>query len=87
MKKAIIAILLRVLNSSWLNATPCKYNFIGNIDNFSREDIESTLRQLPDITLREYLEIANRFKFCPISRTGITAIEPDGSYTQNVRFD
>ena len=87
MKTAVISILLRLLNSSWLNDTPCKYDFVGNIDNFSREDIESTLRQAPGMTLREYLEIANRFKFCPISRTGITAIEPDGSYTQNVRFD
>ena len=83
MKKLVVGLLLRLLNSSWLNATPCKYAFVGNIDNFSREDIESTLKESPKITLREYLEIANRFKFCPISRIGVSVIESDGTYSLN----
>ena len=86
MRRFAVSILLRILNSAWLNPTPCRYDFVGNLDNFSREDIESSLRQSPEMTLREYLEIADRFKSCPISRVGITAIEPDGSYTQNVRL-
>jgi hypothetical protein len=45
MRKRITQILLAVLNSRWFNQTPCRYDFVGNIDNFSREDIESNLRE------------------------------------------
>lgn len=86
MKKSIVRVLLALLNSRWLNGTPCHYEFVGNIDAFSREDMESSLREQPDMTLRQYLDVANRFKFCPVSRIGVTAIEPDGTYSQNVRF-
>jgi hypothetical protein len=86
MRNLLIRGLLAVLNSRWLNQTPCRYDFVGNIDNFSRQDIESSLRQDPAMTLQQYLELANRFKACPISRVGVTAIEADGSYTQNVDF-
>ena len=86
MKKFLIGILLRLLNTHFLNPTPCRYDFVGNVDNFSREDIASTLKVEPDMSLRRYLEIADRFKACPISRTGITVIEEDGSYSQNRRF-
>jgi hypothetical protein len=85
-RKLIVRRLLRLLNTQLLNPTPCRYDFVGNIDNFSREDIESSLRQSPAMTLQEYLDIANRFKACPVSRVGVTAIEPDGTYTHNVDF-
>ena len=86
MREQVVRVLLAILNSSVLNQTPCKYEFVGNIDAFSREDVESSLRQQPDMTLRQYLDVANAFKFCPISRTGITAIEADGTYTKNVEW-
>lgn len=83
MRKAIIRALLAILNSRWLNPTPCRYEFVGNIDNFSRADIESSLRVNPAMSLQHYLDLANLFKACPVSRVGITAIEADGTYTQN----
>ena len=86
MRKIAIRVLLAILNSRWLNQTPCRYDFVGNVDNFSRSDIESTLRAEPDMLLCRYLEMADRFKACPISRVGVTAIEADGSYTENVDF-
>lgn len=86
MKKLLVRFLLRLLNAHFLNPTPCRYAFVGNLDNFSRHDIESTLKVEPEMSLRRYLEIADRFKACPISRVGVTAIEPDGSYTENVRL-
>lgn len=86
MRSLLVQALLQLLNTEFLNPTPCRYDFVGNIDNFSRENIASTLRQEPDMSLSRYLDIADRFKACPISRVGVTAIEPDGSYTQNVRF-
>jgi hypothetical protein len=76
-------VLLRLLNTSWLNPTPCRYDFVGNVDNFSRSDIESTLSVDPNISLRHYLDIANQFKACPTSRIGVTVIEEDGSYSLN----
>ena len=83
-RKLVVNFLLAILNSRWLNPSPCRYEFVGNVDAFSRSDIESSLRQQPDMTLQQYIDAANRFKACPISRIGITAIEPDGTYTQNV---
>lgn len=82
-RKLLIDLLLGMLNSRWLNPTPCRYEFVGNIDAFSRADIESTLRSDPEMTLQEYIDIANRFKYCPVSRTGVSVIEPDGSYSLN----
>lgn len=82
-RKPLIKLLLTILNSRWLNHTPCSYEFVGNVDAFSRSDIESTLRADPQMTLQEYIDIANRFKACPISRTGVSVIEPDGTYSLN----
>src|ERR1700680_4010863 len=83
MRKIAVKLLLAVLNSRWLNQSPCRYDFVGNVDNFSRSDIEYSLKDAPSMTLREYLDIADRFKACPISRAGITVIEPDGTYSEN----
>lgn len=83
MRKVIVKLVLLLLNSKWLNPTPCKYEFVGNIDAFSREDIESSLRMEPGMTLQHYLDVANRFKSCPMSRVGVTVIEADGTYSMN----
>ena len=86
MKKFIVKGLLRLLNCRWLNNTPCRYEFVGNVDAFSRADIEAVLSSNPAITLQEYLDAANRFKTCPLSRVGVTVIESDGSYSVNRSF-
>jgi len=86
LRKIVVSAMLSMLNSRWLNATPCSFAFVGNVDNFSREDIEGTLENEPEITLREYLTRADRFKVCPASRIGVTVIEPDGSYTKNIEW-
>ena len=82
-QKMIVHSLLNVLNSRFLNQTPCHYEFVGNVDAFSRSDIEATLRSDPQMTLQEYIDLANRFKSCPISRIGVSVIESDGSYSLN----
>lgn len=86
LRSGIARLLLAALNSRWLNQTPCEYALVNNLDSFSRSDIEFSLKEKPDMSLREYLDAADRFKACPISRVGVTAIEPDGTYTQNVDF-
>jgi len=65
MKKTIIKFLLFILNSEWLNNTPCKYAFVGNLDNFSTESLESEVRQNPHVMVREILYQAKMFKNCP----------------------
>ena len=86
MKKFIVKVLLRLLNCRWLNNTPCRYQFVGNVDAFSREDIEATIQNDPAITLRQYLATADQFKACPLSRAGVTVIESDGTYSLNREF-
>lgn len=86
MKVLIVRILLRLLNTQFLNPTPCRYDFVGNVDNFSREDIAGTLKGDPEMSLRRYLDMADQFKACPSSRVGVSVIEEDGSYSLNRRF-
>jgi hypothetical protein len=87
LRAILVKVLLRLLNTHFLNPTPCRYDFVGNLDNFSRSDMEGTLAAEPDISLRRYLESADRFKACPISKVGISVVEGDGSYSLNRRFD
>lgn len=76
MRKAIVRLLLGVLNSRWLNQSPCVYAFVGNIDNFSEESLRSEVSQRPDITVAELLKEAERWKSCPITN-GLTVIDGD----------
>ena len=78
MKKYIVGFFLWVLNSRFLNVTPCKYGFIGNIDAFSYETLASEERQRPGITVRTILSEADSFRLCPV-RPGLTVIESDGT--------
>lgn len=77
MKRHLIHLLLKILNSYFLNPTPCKYGFIGNVDAFSFENLASEEKQQPGITVREVLEMAERFKACPLTPRGLMVIEGD----------
>ena len=66
MRALIVNFMLRLLNSRFLNATPCKYGFIGNVDAFSYENLESEARQRPGITVEVILAEADRFRSCPM---------------------
>lgn len=75
MKRRIVAALLRVLNSRWLNQGPCSYGFIGNVDAFSYEYLESEEKQRPGITVRTILDESQRLKSYPMIANGLTVIE------------
>ena len=77
MKRHVIRSLLAVLNSRWLNSSPCLYGFIGNIDAFSYENLRFEESQRPGITVRTILEEADRFRTCPIGN-GLRVIMPEG---------
>lgn len=77
-KTLLIRFLLSVLNSRFLNATPCEYGYIGNVDAFSYDNLSSEERQTPGITVKEVLAAADRFRACPI-KDGLSVIENDGS--------
>lgn len=55
MKKYLIKVLLGFLNSNWLNGTPTKYEFVGNITAFSRGYLESLVMQEPHLMVRDLL--------------------------------
>jgi len=55
MKKYITKILLAIINSPYLNGTPCKYEFVGNITAFSRSYLESSVQQEPHLMVRNLL--------------------------------
>ena len=55
MRKTITNILLKLLNSTWLNPTPAKYEFVGNITAFSRSFLESSVQQEPHLMVRDLL--------------------------------
>ncbi len=73
-KAVIIKLLLAMLNSRFLNATPCNYAFVNNLEAFSYENCLYEICANPNITVREMLDSADRFKSCPINKTGLTVI-------------
>ena len=85
LRKPIIKALLAALNSRWLNCSPCRYGFIGNVDAFEYSHLASEEKQRPGITVQTILEEADRFKACPMGK-GLTVIEPDG-YREADVFD
>ena len=76
MKEFLIKVLLWILNTNFLNNTPCKYGFIGNIDAFEKEHLESEERQRPGITVKTILQESKTFSKCPVGslfvNTGLT---------------
>lgn len=75
MKPFIIRCLLGLLNSRFLNGTPCRYGFIGNVDAFSYEHLQSEERQRPGIDVKTILSEADRFKSCPLNTAVLTVID------------
>jgi hypothetical protein len=83
MKASIVRLLLRVLNSQWLNPSPCQYGFIGNVDAFSYSSLASEEKQKPGITVKEVLHQADLFRSCPIGR-GVQVLENEEWRDANV---
>ncbi len=86
MKSMIVRFLLAILNHPWLNPSPCRYGFIGNVDAFEYSNLASEYKMRPGITVKTVLEEADRFRSCPISKNGLTVIEP-GGYRPATAFD
>lgn len=55
MKSKLIKVLLCVLNSRFLNQSPCRYGYIGNVDAFSREHLAYEEMTRPGITVATIL--------------------------------
>ena|ERR1700677_3854277 len=75
MKPAIIRALLAVLNRRFLNSSPCKYGFVGNVDAFDIDNLRSEVSQRPDLTVAQLIREAEQFKCCPLRRDGLTVID------------
>ena len=70
MKSKVTQVLLWMLNLQWLNATPCKYAFVGNLDNFSEDHLRSEIKERPEMTIKTLLEEAELFRSCPLRSGG-----------------
>jgi len=86
-RKAIIGLLLKALNSQFLNSSPCRYGFIGNLDAFSYENLAAEEKQRPGITVRTILDEADRFRSCPLRNHGVTVLEADGTNRDATAWD
>lgn len=86
MKRLIVRSLLSLLNSRWLNHSPCEYGFIGNVDAFSYSHLASEEKQRPGITVRTILEEADRFRSCPMGGR-VTVLEADGTSHEATAWD
>lgn len=88
LKSLIVRVLLRLLNTQFLNLSPCRYGYIGNIDAFEYQHLRSSESQQPGITLRDFLEDVDRFNACPLYRKdGLTVIEADGTTHEATVWD
>lgn len=74
MNKYLIKVFLSILNCRFLNQSPCKYGYIGNVDAFSYANLASEEKQRPGITVKTILEEADMFRSCPIGK-GLQVIE------------
>jgi len=77
--KIIVRSLLWILNSRWINRSPCEYGFIGNVDAFTYSHLKSEEKQRPGITVAQILHEADMFRACPMRKDGVTVLEADGS--------
>ena len=82
LKRFAVKLMLGILNSRWMNNSPCKYGFIGNVDAFDYSHLVSEEKQRPGITVKNIINEADRFRSCPLSPTGLTVI--DGDETREV---
>jgi len=76
-----------MLNSRFLNQSPCEYGFINNVDAFSYRNCYYEDKQQPGITVREMLDAADRFKTCPIYSGGLAVMEADGTTHEATVWD
>jgi hypothetical protein len=70
-----------------VNCSPCRFGYINNIDAFEYQELVNEDKQQPNITVKEVLEYADRFKACPLNKSGLTVIEPDGSTHEATIWD
>jgi hypothetical protein len=88
MKTMISHLLLRLLNTHWLNPSPCRYGYIGNVDAFDIENLRSEVKMRPDLTVAQLLAEAERFMACPIPEGGrLVTMEADGSTHESTPAD
>ncbi len=80
MKKLIIRALLAILNSRYLNHSPCQFKFCGNVDAFDIANLRSEVAQRPNLTVAQLIAEAERFASCPVNPKGLTVLEADGLY-------
>lgn len=75
MKRHIIRILLRILNSPWLNSTPGRYVLANGIEAFTLNDLRAEVAQKPSVTVDEVVRMAETWGACPVRNNGLSVLE------------
>lgn len=75
MRRWLVNSLLAILNSRFINKTPCQYGFIGNVDAFSLNSLRSEARQRPYLSVADLVAESDRWNSFPIPNDGLTVIE------------
>ncbi len=65
------------MRSEFVNKTPCRYGFIGNVDAFSIDNLRSEVKMRPDVTVSLIIREAELFRACPLNPNGLKVIEGD----------
>ncbi len=86
-RTAFIKALLKILNSGFLNHSPCQYGYINNVDAFSYQHLVSEESQRPGIAVKQIIEESDLFRCCPIGKNGLTVIEQDGTIHEATVWD
>jgi hypothetical protein len=73
----LIKILLSILNSRFVNKSPCKYGYINGLDAFSYDDLRCIVKQDESITVKQYLKDADSFKSCKLDDNNLKVLEGD----------
>jgi len=86
-KSKMIRCLLWLLNTEWLNQSPCKYGYINGLEAISYQELVNEDKQQPGVTVRQVIDSIDRFNSCPIYENNIAVIEPDGSCREGNIWD
>lgn len=78
-QKYLPKLLLRLLNSGYINSSPCPYGYINGLDAVSYSELKNEVKMSPDVTVQNVIDGIDRFNSCPIYADRTTVITDEGT--------
>ena len=66
LQKHLPRLLLAILNSRYINDSPCEYGWINGLDAISYNELKNEIKINPDATVQDVIDAIDRFNTCPI---------------------